>query len=332
VKRYVLLILRIAVAVAGIGYILYSITWTDTAADGAVKPGMLTVLRGAEHLWLAGGLLLVALLPPGQALRWWLLMRCRGLLVTYPRALQLTMLGLFFNLCMPGMTGGDLVRAWYAARGTDQRGAAIMSIVFDRVTGLFGLFLLAAIVGLTRLDHELVRMVTLAAWTILAGLGVGAMVYFSPKVRRATGLHHLLVKLDERNFIRRIDAAAVAYHRHLPTLAVAVVVSMGVQTAQIVATALAGYALGIEAPLTLLLVVLPVLMAAGSMPLTYQGLGVMEALGHVMLVQQGYATNNQVVAMLMVMRLYLIFYGLLGSCVLLRRDVSLHAPADLPRG
>src|SRR5690606_31531913 len=116
-----------------------------------LRPGMLAVLREARLGWLFGGLLLMGLIPPGQALRWWMLLTCRGVTVTYARALRLTLIGLFFKLCMPGTTGGDVVRAWYAARGGGKRGAAVMSIAFDRVTGMVALFLLAALAGLARL-------------------------------------------------------------------------------------------------------------------------------------------------------------------------------------
>src|SRR5690606_41348092 len=59
---------------------------------------------------LIAGLLLVGLVTPLQAWRWLMLMRCRGLDPGYLKSLRLNLVGLFFNFCMPGMTGGDLIK------------------------------------------------------------------------------------------------------------------------------------------------------------------------------------------------------------------------------
>ena len=323
-KRTLWIILRLVIAAAGIGYILYSITWQDQVIEGELRQGVWTIVKQADPRLLIMGLLLVGIIPPVQAMRWWLLMRCRGIAVTYLRALRLTMVGLFFNFCMPGMTGGDVVKAYYATRSTDKRGAAIMSVVFDRLTGLVALIVLAAAAGLTILDHALAGRVTLATWTILIFIAVAAMFYFAPAVRRATGLGHLLTKWQ---LIKRLDAAAVAYHHHKRTLLMAFALSIIVHICQITATALAGYAMGMSLPMSLLLTVLPVVLFAGALPMTYQGLGVMEALAVAMLVTEGAAATNQVIAMLVFFRLYLLAYSLLGSFILLRGDIRLH-PAE----
>jgi hypothetical protein len=85
--------------------------------------------------------------------------------------------------------------------------------------------------------------------------------------------------------------------------------------------------MGMSLPMSLLLTVLPVVLFAGALPMTYQGLGVMEALAVAMLVAEGAAATNQVIAMLVFFRLYLLAYSLLGSFVLLRGDIRLH-PAE----
>lgn len=323
-KRWVLIILRLLIAAAGIAYILYAITWRDSVVNGQVHPGVLTLLHEAHWHLLAGGLLLIGLLPLGQALRWWMLMRCRCLHVSYARAFRLNLLGLFFNFCLPGMTGGDVVRAYYAAKGSGQRGAAIMSIVFDRGVGFVALFLLAGLAGLTMLDHPLARKVTIGIWCGLAVLALVLLVYFSPGLRRKLGLGRLKRKLPPTHPLSKFSHAAVSYQHNLPTLALAMGVSLTMHTVEISATAMAGYALGLQTPWLLMLTVLPVVLGSGTLPMTYQGLGVMEALAVALLSANSPQEKNQVVAMLLFFRLYLVFYGLLGSLVLLRGDIHLH--------
>ena len=60
------------------------------------------------------------------------------------RAQKLAFIGLFFNNIIPGMTGGDLVKAIMVARDhPEQQPAAILSVIIDRIIGLLGLVLVA---------------------------------------------------------------------------------------------------------------------------------------------------------------------------------------------
>jgi uncharacterized membrane protein YbhN (UPF0104 family) len=97
------------------------------------------------------------------------------------------------------------------------------------------------------------------------------------------------------------------------------------------ATALAGQALGIDHPLALMVAVLPVVFLAGSVPITPQGIGVMEWLALTLLEDPFSATANQIVGMLLLFRLCLMAYALIGSLLLVRGDIRLH-PEDLNRG
>jgi len=64
---------------------------------------------------------------------------------TYARALQWTMIGEFFSTALPTATGGDLVKAVYAAQayGKGRRGIAVLAVLMDRALGLFGLVFFA---------------------------------------------------------------------------------------------------------------------------------------------------------------------------------------------
>ncbi len=391
-KKMLSLVLKLTLAAAGIGYIVWTLTWSDqiavpagytypdgqvagakevlivqakdpggaegallthrpgdetvisirrselgvTAKDLRFKPGIVTTMCGADVSLLLVGLLLILPVFPVQAFRWWLLMRCRGMDVPFARAMRLTMVGLFFNFCMPGMTGGDVVKAYYAAKGSGARGVAVMSVIFDRVAGLLGLILLAGIAGAVMLYRggldgdtlRLVQIVTALIWLGFVGAVVGPLIYFSRRVRRGLGLDRLIGRLGPGHILVRIDDAALAYRDHKRVILACVLVSLPVHFCQALAAALAGRALGMGLDLGLMLTVLPVIFLAGSVPLTYQGLGVMEALAVAMLLTPGLATANQLVSMLVLIRLYLIAYALVGAVMMLRGDIHLFPQID----
>ncbi len=292
--------------------------------DYQAYPGLIKMVKQSDKKMLLLGLVLVGFVLPLQSVRWWLLLKSQAIHVPVFKAFKLTMIGTFFNFCMPGSTGGDLVKAYYAAKGSGRRTSAVMTVVFDRVAGLLGLVVLAAIAGLFILEHPLARQVTLYVWLLVIGVVVASALYFSKRLRKVIKLDVLISKLPGKQFFGSIDEAAVAYAHHKPTVLMTVGLSVLVHICLVSATSLAGYALGINVGFGLLLVVLPVLMLAGAMPLTYQGLGVMEGLAMAFLLGPDTATANQLVGMLLMFRLYLMAYGLVGTVFLLQGDIHLH--------
>ena len=152
-RRYLFTVLRVVLILAGVGYIAWVVQWNDemvVPAGGSVavlRPGMLTLLRDASPGWLLAGLLLVSVVWPLQAWRWWLLIRCRGLEVSFLSVLKLVMVGLFFNFCVPlGSNGGDVVKAYGAAKTMTAPGSKstmVISVLLDRVMGMVALLVLA---------------------------------------------------------------------------------------------------------------------------------------------------------------------------------------------
>lgn len=97
--------------------------------------------------WLL--LAFVLMLPPYMIVsyRFWVLLRNQHIDVRFGLALRWTMIGSFFDIVMPSNSGGDVLKAGYIVRyvGPGLRTKGIVAVVFDRVLGLLGLFLLAAI-------------------------------------------------------------------------------------------------------------------------------------------------------------------------------------------
>ncbi len=78
------------------------------------------------------------------SVRWFSLLRCIGIELSFPETLSLSMQGAFFTLFIPaGSVGGDLVKAGILAkRAKDgQRFNGVFSILMDRLCGLVGLLI-----------------------------------------------------------------------------------------------------------------------------------------------------------------------------------------------
>ena len=386
-KAKILLLLRIAIALAGVAFILWHIDWVDKVElrPGAVfagrsavttlmlvpvlegevdpanqtnaltvgiferpgdsaaipyvitaqeladtdhfvlRPSFKTTLRHAKIGYLLLGFFLVLPMYPIQTYRWYLLMRARGLDATFSNAFKLTMVGNFFSFCLPGSTGGDVVKAYYAAKRPDRRSDAIMTVIFDRIAGLVGLILLAGLVGLTMLHDPLAKKITIWVWLGLAAMLLGAAVYFSRRIRARIGLDWIIARLPMRALFEKIDKSAVAYRDHKSAVVAAILMSIPVHLLLALATALAGKAMGMETSYGLLMTVIPVVFLSAAIPITPpQGAGVWEYLGKAMLLNPPLVTMNQIVAMFMMIRIYQLLFSLTGSVYLLKGGIRLH--------
>lgn len=312
---------RVLLIAAGVGYIAWTVNWVDDPDTG--QQGMVSLVKSADVAWLLGGLALISVVFPLQTLRWFMLLRCRGMNVSLRSVFKLTMIGLFFNFCVPvGSTGGDVVRAYGAARGIKTPGSAtraVVSVVMDRAAGLLGLILLAALAGPLLWIEPAGRKITLIAWTLLGVAAVGGAVYLWPVTRKWLGVD-LLTRFA---VFQKLDEAVTGYRHHGGAVLGSIAVSVPVHLAISIGTAMAGYAIGVPSGLLTLVAALPIAFLVGALPLTFMGLGLMEPTLFGLLRADEAVTFNQVTAMLMGYRAFMLAYALIGGMFILVRGMHL---------
>jgi uncharacterized protein (TIRG00374 family) len=193
-------------------------------------------------LVLLGLTLLVVL----TAWRWNLLMRGVGLVMGFLRTVRLTFIGGFFNMAVPGSTGGDVVKAWYAAKETNAGTRAVISVFVDRFVGLFGLVVFAAAALFFRDGGEAYHVPRVVVLLVLGGAVVGGAVVVSRSLRRALGLSWVVRRLPFQGIVQEVQASARLYRGHTSTLAAALGISLFNHAGNATACWLLARALGIE--------------------------------------------------------------------------------------
>ena len=119
-------------------------------------------------------------------LRWFILLRGLDLKVTFFRTLQMHLIGLFFNSALPGAVGGDIVKAVYVMRDnqTVNKTSSLLTVLLDRIIGLFGMFTIGGIMisfDLQRvLNHPDTRTATITLFCALLGLFLFFCTVFIP--------------------------------------------------------------------------------------------------------------------------------------------------------
>ncbi|TAJ04014.1 MAG: flippase-like domain-containing protein, partial [Planctomycetota bacterium] len=244
------------------------------------QPGLPRVFREVELGWVAAALACFLAAFACGTTRWWRLLRVAGCASGFWDSLRLNFLGLFFNLVMPGLTGGDVVKMGAVAlENPGKRLEAALSALVDRVLGLLVLVVLAAAVILASGDagFDALRKPVLL---LLAAMLAGALVYFAAPLRRALGWEKLCAHPKLGPKLRLLDGALLVYARHPLELAGCAVLSLANHCGVICGVALLGHAYGVrsdEVSLAQYFVIVPVASMVTALPIAPAGWGLGEA-------------------------------------------------------
>jgi glycosyltransferase 2 family protein len=220
-----------------------------------------------------------------SALRWKLLAALNGLPGRYPEYLAYYFVGMFTNVFVPGLVGGDTLRALYLGRKHQRIGPAFASVVADRGIGLLALFWLAAT---TALCTTRVRLPTSVLRITLAAGAISLLAYV---------VAPLLAKwLSTRNRVKRLLAPVIPYLCQplalLPAIALSALLQMSLATCQY----LLAMGLGLNIALSTFILIVPITNVIASLPITINGLGMREA-GYLLLLGLAGVSKQQAVAL-----------------------------------
>ncbi len=291
-----------------------------------VERGLIRMVQEADLKYL---LLAIAIFPITfiiTAFRWYELLKALDISMGLGRTFVINMVGAFYNTFMPGSTGGDVLRAYYAAKHTEHGTRAVMSVIVDRkVIGCRALIILGGTMAALQYSVPECRKVARGAAIACAMTVVGLAVYYVPLLRRIFLVDFILKKLPMQHRVQHAVETMDIYGRRPGLALAALVASFPVHATVGCRAALPGKAFGLPIAWGYYWVVVPVIVLAGSIPISPQGAGVMEFFA-VKLTQTRGVTVGQAVALTMSVRLVQILWNLTGGFFVLRG--GFHAPTE----
>jgi uncharacterized membrane protein YbhN (UPF0104 family) len=208
-------------------------------------------------------------------------------------ALRCYAAGLFANLCLPSIVGGDVLRAALAARATGSPEAAILGGVVDRTIDVATLGILIAAGGVFA-SNALPGWGGPAVNITLIAIAIVLLVFLPLAIRRP-------LMNWPRRIRRRVGRGLVALRslgRRPGRAAISLVLSLTIQSFFILLNFSLGRTVGISVPLAVWFVVWPLAKAAGLLPISLGGLAVRDATFAALLVPLGVPIAVGVVASL----------------------------------
>jgi len=255
----------------------------------------------------------VALYVAGQLLcawRWQLLAVIINLRGPLSEFLRYCFIGIFTNLFVPGLLGGDAARAFYLGRRHDRLGEAIASTVADRAYGLMGLFWLATLVAMV-MNHSTLTVSVIRATIAIGGVTVAGYLA-SPLIAR-------LIPITPRTIRRALGIVAPYLHKPAASLP-AIILSMIFQTLLAVCQYLLALGLGMHLPLSTFLLIVPISGVLAAMPLTLNGLGLRET-AYLFLFGMAGVSRDEAIALGLLYFLATMIGGLFGAIAFITTEL-----------
>ncbi len=232
-----------------------------------------------------GGTLLIG------TIRWHRVLRVTGLTLPFARTVEISLVAHFFNSFLLGSTGGDLIKAYYAARETHhQKTEAVVAVVADRLIGLLAMLLFAMFMILCHF-RLVTRQPSLAGASLLIGvmlMGCGGIIGLSFWGGLSAGWPNArawLRNLPKGAMFERTLNSCRIFGREHRMLGVALSLSMLLNLGCVLQFAALARGLNLDLSLWKLLLVVPVVICIAALPITPSGLGLRENLFVILLAQ-----------------------------------------------
>lgn len=265
----------------------------------SVHPGALGL-----SLVLMGGTLLVGIV------RWRLVLRVQGLELPFGRAAEISLVAHFFNSFLLGTAGGDVMKAYCAARETHHKKTeAVVTVFVDRVVGLWAMLVFATIMlgpnlrlferlglrrafnrvfvepaqGLSELFHIGSHEPIVSATVMLLGMTFLASVFvflaFRGGVSRGwAGARAWLRRLPKGDWLERSLESCRKFGQERGFLSRALGLSMVLNLLCVLQWWVLSRGLGMQVPLLALCLVVPTVICLAAVPISPSGIGVREYL------------------------------------------------------
>jgi uncharacterized protein (TIRG00374 family) len=226
-------------------------------------------VRFSQWVFVLGGFVL------GHAVstfKWRMFVRAGAADLTVRDAAQCYSAGLFANLCLPSLAGGDVLRMVMAGKCTNRPEAALLGGVLDRLTDMIAMAVLSGAGALLVGTSDAGPFMRAVTWTLALGIVAASLSLLVIGRVRITRWPHKLRRPVARLLV------GLRQLRRRPLVAVqGLTLSLSIQGGFVLLNAELGHALGVDQPLGVWLLVWPLAKVVSLLPISLGGLAVREA-------------------------------------------------------
>nr|MBU1328584.1 flippase-like domain-containing protein [Candidatus Omnitrophota bacterium] len=234
------------------------------------------ILKGSDKALILLAVFMNILLTIVVAYRLKLMLSGQKIELSIKDAVRFTFIGCFFNSFLPTAIGGDIAKAYYVSKKTNNKVASYAAILADRILGLIAI-LLVALAGLffigKSLDNKfIVWMIPVAFLLTIAIIAVLLKKNNTP-AKASSGKRGIFYAIKEK--LLKLYIAINIYRDNPALLVKGIVLSLVLQIASIFSIYLFILCIGADMSIFRLFLVIPLVWAVSMLP-SLNGLGVRE--------------------------------------------------------
>ena len=261
-----------------LGLVLYAFSKAGLF-DVSGREKFLQMLTEVRIQYLILSVLILFILNFSSSIKWYMLLKSRGIRIELWRVYAFYNMGRFFNLILPTSLGGDIVRIYQLGKHTGKNHTAAASVIVERFTGMLTLMIMAAIAVVLNFNLFNQSWLNIALITGIILISFIAWLIFDPnsvnlfqkligeKIRIVNKIFLKIEKLRRPIFEFKEDRNALFW---------AIINSIIFQFLAVINVWLSAKAFGDELTLAGLMVAVPVILFIMNIPFSIGGIGLME--------------------------------------------------------
>jgi uncharacterized protein (TIRG00374 family) len=234
------------------------------------------ILKNSNKIFFIVGLAINIPLAIALAYRLKLLMSGQKIKLPMNDAIYLTFIGYFFNNFLPTAIGGDIAKAYYASKQTNNKAASYAAVLIDRILGFIST-LLIAVIGIVFIWKEMNN--GFIVWLVLMTFILSLICMFFLLKKKAGDAQitannsGLVSNIKEK--ISKLYTAINLYRDSSGILIKAIILSLILQSMSILSIYFFALSIGGGIHLLRLFLIIPLVWAVSMLP-SLNGLGVRE--------------------------------------------------------
>jgi glycosyltransferase 2 family protein len=246
-------------------------------------PALATSLASVDASAFVAALGLMGAMLYLSAWRWQIALRAQGLDMPFRRVLRISLIAHFFNAFLLGTVGGDVAKAFYAARETHHRKTeAVLTVFADRIIGLWGMLVFGGMMILPNyrlLARPGLRTVAVILAAFAAASSLFVFLAFRGGVSRAwSGARTWLLRLPKGEWLQRTLDSCRVFGQTPWFVTRTLGLTMAVNVLIVLQFFLLARGLRMEVTFTALAFIVPTVICIAALPISISGLGVRENL------------------------------------------------------
>ncbi len=305
INKKLLVYFKIVISIGLITYLVFLVDWNKA----------FLILKVSDKFYIAFGAVLWFLGLFFASFRWHLILKDNKVSFSIFKAYKGYFRGMFYNIFLPGVVGGDVIRIGICVFQTDCKlGTATASVLFERLTGVFSLliFLFLSYIIFSEKFSPILNLALIRTVLVL-GLVFIVSVLISILIRDKLN-KWIPERKSNKIFIFFSTIARTFSSLNRATLFTVLVLSSLFQSVDIFASFLFSKAIGIDLSLPIFFGLIPLVYFATFFPVSLGGLGVREGTLVFLLSMFGVGTTESI-TLSFIIYINRVLYGAIGGFV-----------------